>query len=129
MLYNASHKSSDNSELAKLQPQNSLLWSSNSCGCFTLRSSGIVTRRFIIRLLKHLLLLYFASVKFLDNSKLAPLQPENSPFRLKQFWLWTFRFAKNCYPRILKVAQYSNYLFDKKHIFGILKIRNLKDRK
>lgn len=58
-------------------------------------------------------MLYFAFAKFLDNSKLTPLQPKNLLFRLKQFWLWTFCFAKNCYPKILKVAQYSNYLFDK----------------
>lgn len=44
---------------------------------------------------------------FIDSSKLAPLQPRNSPAsgRLKQSRLLTLRFTKNYYRRISNIAQ------------------------
>ena len=67
--------------------------------------------------------LSFAHEGFLDSSKLAPLQPQNSTatpkvcdflgtpsFGFKQLRLLTLRFAKYCLPRISKIAQDSSFL-------------------
>ncbi len=42
---------------------------------------------------------------FFDSSQLIPLHPRNSTFGLRQSRLWPLHFIKNCYRKILKVAQ------------------------
>jgi len=96
--------------------------------------------------------LSFAHERFLDSSKLAPLQPQNSTatpkvcdflgtpsFGFKQLRLLTLRFAKYCYPKmrsiflrrsrkyqISKIAQDSSFLWQFQILLFYQFMKNLK---
>jgi len=76
--------------------------------------------------------LSFAHERFLDSSKLAPLQPQNSPFGFKQLRLLTLRFAKYCYPKMRSIflRRSRKYQISKnrsRQLFSISNLKNLKN--